>query len=87
MSIKPNPHGCGFEKYLYKTPFLSCVSNSFFDMLCGICAENQKSENKKSSKCAKKPLFLAKQAVFLTRDKGFEPLTFWSVARRSIQLS
>ncbi len=25
--------------------------------------------------------------VFLARDKGFEPLTFWSVARRSIQLS
>ena len=24
---------------------------------------------------------------FLARDKGFEPLTFWSVARRSIQLS
>ena len=23
----------------------------------------------------------------LARDKGFEPLTFWSVARRSIQLS
>ena len=25
--------------------------------------------------------------VLLARDKGFEPLTFWSVARRSIQLS
>ena len=24
---------------------------------------------------------------FLARRKGFEPLTFWSVARRSIQLS
>ena len=24
---------------------------------------------------------------FLVRRKGFEPLTFWSVARRSIQLS
>ena len=28
-----------------------------------------------------------KTGNFLARDKGFEPLTFWSVARRSIQLS
>ena len=26
-------------------------------------------------------------SAFLARRKGFEPLTFWSVARRSIQLS
>ena len=25
--------------------------------------------------------------LFLARRKGFEPLTFWSVARHSIQLS
>ena len=31
--------------------------------------------------------FSEKSVVFSARRKGFEPLTFWSVARRSIQLS
>ena len=44
-------------------------------------------EEAKSSENSKTGLKLTFQACFLARRKGFEPLTFWSVARRSIQLS
>ena len=37
--------------------------------------------NKKTRK------LLIHKSFRVARDKGFEPLTFWSVARRSIQLS
>ena len=32
-------------------------------------------------------IFFAASAAYLARRRGFEPPTFWSVARRSIQLS
>ena len=32
-------------------------------------------------------VFTSNLAKYLVHPKGFEPLTFWSVARRSIQLS
>ncbi len=38
--------------------------------------------NTKEKSCRK-----SDRIFLLARRKGFEPLTFWSVARRSIQLS
>ena len=34
-----------------------------------------------------KPVFLENTGFLLVRPEGFEPPAFWSVARRSIQLS
>ena len=42
---------------------------------------------KSARKVQKNRLFHLKQAVFVARRREFESLTFWSVARRSIQLS
>ena len=42
---------------------------------------------KHPGKVRKKSLFREKQALFVARRREFESLTFWSVARRSIQLS
>ncbi len=44
-------------------------------------------KNEMPKKVMKKPGFVMKPGTFLARLKGFEPLTFWSVARHSIQLS
>ena len=44
-------------------------------------------ENKLPQKVQKITGLSEKTGDFLARRKGFEPLTFWSVARRSIQLS
>ncbi len=45
-------------------------------------------KSKKSSNDAKNQQSQGLLVILeMARDKGFEPLTFWSVARRSIQLS
>ena len=44
-------------------------------------------KNEPFKKVAKNPPISKKSAGFLVRPEGFEPPAFWSVARRSIQLS
>ena len=44
-------------------------------------------KNETFKKVAKNPPISEKSAGFLVRPEGFEPPAFWSVARRSIQLS
>ena len=60
-------------------------NRSFFDVVHEMCTKSLFSENPLRKSKTRKPLIMAGFRV--ARCKGFEPLTFWSVARRSIQLS
>ena len=44
-------------------------------------------KNRNLEKSTKNPPISKKSAGLLVRPEGFEPPAFWSVARRSIQLS
>ena len=64
---------------------IEICSRSFFDIVHEMCTKSLFSGNPLRNRETRKPLIHKDFRV--ARDKGFEPLTFWSVARRSIQLS
>ena len=47
----------------------------------------KKAESENNNLCKTKILEIVRFQGFLARREGFEPPAFWSVARRSIQLS